>query len=231
MDSSESSPSTPAPDEEFRALLPRVLPHTLLSEARLWSLFTLGREVCRAGVPGSFVECGVAAGGSSALLSYVVARYGGASGRRLYCFDSFAGLPRPAAVDRHEGRGAEELGWGEGTCAAPVTSLLALCRQLGTEAHVQPVPGLFEQTLPSWRAQVGPIALLHMDGDWYASTMTVWTQLYDQVSDGGRIQVDDYGYWEGCREATHAFFAQRRLQPELHTVDSCGVWLRKVAAR
>src|SRR4051812_4560799 len=88
MDSSEDSPSrepgaeagTPASDQEFRALLPIVQPFTLLSEARLWSLFSLGKEVCRAGVPGNFVECGVAAGGSSALLSYVLAKYGGATG-------------------------------------------------------------------------------------------------------------------------------------------------------
>lgn len=218
------------PDDEFRALLPIIQPHTLLSEARLWSLYALAKQTCRDGVPGSFVECGVAAGGSSALLSYVLAKYAGGA-RKLYCFDSFAGLPKPAAVDRHEGRGAEELGWGEGTCAAPVTAMLALCRRLQTDAHVHPVPGLFAETLPLWRERVGPIALLHMDGDWYSSTMTIWMALFDQVSDDGRIQVDDFGYWDGCRQATLEFFAQRRLPTDFHPIGCCGIWLRKRAAR
>ncbi len=41
----------------------------------LFALFTLAKKVCTDDISGNFVECGVAAGGSTALLAYVIKRY------------------------------------------------------------------------------------------------------------------------------------------------------------
>ena len=78
-------------DPEFRELYPLVQPYTMLSAARLWNLFRLAREACREDVEGNFVECGVAAGGSSALLAAAIARHSRRK-RRLFACDSFAGI-------------------------------------------------------------------------------------------------------------------------------------------
>src|SRR5438105_11888278 len=110
-------------------------------------------------------------------------------------------MPAPASLDRHEGQAAGQLGWGTGTCAAPVESLLEVCRKLGVEALVEPVQGFFSETLCLHRDRMGGIACLHMDGDWYDSTYQILANLYDQVVQTGRIQIDDYGFWEGCRRA------------------------------
>jgi hypothetical protein len=211
---------------EFESIWRVISPATMLSQARLLSLFRLGKEVCERDLPGNFVECGVAAGGSAALLGAVIARYSRRP-RTLFAFDTFEGLPEPGERDQHGGQAAAAAGWGAGTCAAPVDSLLAVCRSLGVEGMVEPVQGLFAQTLPAARERVGPIALLHMDGDWYASTLDILDNLYDQVVEMGRIQVDDYGYWAGCQQAVTEFQARRGRIFSMNLIDETGVWFTK----
>lgn len=213
-------------DDEFRAVLEVIRPYTMLSVERLFSLFTLAKRVCQSNVPGNFVECGVAAGGSSALLAYVIAKYS-QQPRWLYSFDTFEGMPTPGSEDTHQGLGAEATGWGSGTCAAPLESLQDVCSKLGVWELVRPVKGLFQETLPVKRDWLGMIALLHLDGDWYDSTKAILENLYDRVSNGGVFQVDDYGYWEGCRRAVHEFEQARGVKFSPAVIDGTGVWFEK----
>ena len=54
-----------------------------------------------------------------------------------------------------------------------------------------------------------PVALAHLDGDWYESTMTCLTRIAPQLVPGGRIVLDDYQSWSGCRRAVDEYFADR----------------------
>lgn len=213
-------------DPEFEELYRAVRSHTMVGPARLRVLFTLAKEVCAEDLPGNFVECGVAAGGTAALLAAVIQRHSRRP-RRVYAFDSFEGMPRPSSQDAHDGVSAAGTGWGEGTCAAPESSVRELCRALDVGELVQAVKGWFSESLPAWREQIGSIAFLHVDGDWYSSTLDVLQHLYDRVEMGGRIQVDDYGYWDGCRCAVEEFQARRGLRWQLHRIDDTGVWFAK----
>jgi hypothetical protein len=213
-------------DPEFSQWYSVIRPYTMLSEARLFSLFTLAKKVCHENLPGNFVECGVAAGGSSALLASVISRHS-RQPRRLFSFDTFSGMPASSEKDTHAGEPAQTVGWGAGTCAAPESSLLEISARLGVEKIVQPVRGLFSETLPTWRGQIGPIAFLHMDSDWYSSTRDILVNLFDQVVPGGRIQMDDYYFWEGCQRAVQEFAAKRGLAFQLTPVDEGAVWLAK----
>ncbi len=224
----------PAPrlpdDEEFRELYQAVRHYTMLGPGRLYSLFTLVRRICERDLPGNVVECGVAAGGASALMAAVMQRYS-ARPRRLFACDSFEGLPAPGSVDLHyQGQSPAALGWGGGTCAAPVDSLLEVCRTLHVEDVVEPVRGFFAETLPVFRNREGAIALLHVDGDWYESTRTVFQNLYELVVDGGCIQIDDYAYWQGCRRAVEDFQKESGLRFELHLVEDIAAWMEKTGA-
>jgi macrocin-O-methyltransferase TylF-like protien len=211
-------------DREFREIFNIVRPYTMLGEARLYSLFSLAKYVCTQEVRGNFVECGVAAGGSSALLAAVMGRYS-QQPRRLFCFDTFEGMPAASVLDISHGKPADATGWGAGTCAAPEASLRKACQKLGVEKRVEPIKGLFADTLPVNRERIGSIALLHMDGDWYSSTRDILENLFDQVVTGGRIQIDDYGYWEGCKRAVCEFEKVRSLKFEITQIDETGIWL------
>lgn len=94
--------------------------------------------------------------------------------------------------------------------------------------NVHLVRGWFEETLPKTKAMIGPIALLHIDADWYASTKMCLEELYAQVVEGGIVVIDDYGTWSGCKKATDEWAAARGLR--MRRFDDTEVWLTKPAA-
>lgn len=213
-------------DEWFDAACNAVHPYTMLSKSRLASLHRLARSVLRERVGGEFVECGVAAGGSSALLAGCIRRYGRI--QHVWCFDTFEGMPEPSSFDTDRaGVGATESGWGTGTCSAPERCVRDAASLFAAEDRLVVRPGLFQQTLPVIAPRIGRIALLHLDGDWYESTKVCFESLWDLVAAGGAIQIDDYGHWEGCRRATDEFFASRGVDVALERIDYTGVALRK----
>jgi glycosyltransferase involved in cell wall biosynthesis/predicted O-methyltransferase YrrM len=213
--------------EEFQALLAAVRHYTVLSPERLFSLYSLAKQICLDDIPGDFVECGTYRGGSLALLAAVVKRYS-LRQRRVYAFDTFAGMPEPTEVDRSQGMAANDTEWGVGTLKAPVEEYLAVvCQALGVAEVVVPVPGVFAETLPEYQGKIGEIALLHADGDWYESTWEIFDRLFDGVVAEGFIQIDDYGHWEGCRQAVEEFERSRNVSFPLCAIDYTGVWFRK----
>ncbi|MDX2243334.1 MAG: TylF/MycF/NovP-related O-methyltransferase [Leptolyngbyaceae cyanobacterium bins.302] len=204
-----------------------VRPFTLLSQERLFSLYSLTKQICFDDIPGEFVECGTYRGGAAALMAVVIQRYS-LRPRKLYACDTFTGMPDPTEADRHDGVPANLTGFGAGTLQAPVQEYLyQICQILGVSDIVIPIPGLFADTLPVLQLQIRAIALLHADGDWYESTMDIFTHLYDRVTAAGLIQIDDYGHWEGCRQAVHEFERSQNAAFPLRAIDYTGVWFRK----
>lgn len=213
--------------EEFQSLLAAIRPYTLLSRERLFSLYAIAKQICIDDIPGNFVECGTYRGGTAAMLASVVRRYS-LRPRQVYAFDTFEGMPEPTEFDRHQGIPANDTNWGEGTLKAPIDEYLAVvCKALNVADLVVAIPGLFADTLPENQAKIGAIALLHADGDWYESTMDIFNNLYDSVVAEGFIQIDDYGHWEGCRQAVREFDRHRHAAFPLREIDDTGVWFRK----
>lgn len=187
------------------SLILRVRRHTLVSRGKLDSLYRLVRAADRLGVRGALVECGVYKGGSAALMACATGL-----DRPVYLFDSFRGLPPPGPND---GRLAGER-FRDGWCAADRADVLALFSRLGVaRSRIHVVEGWFQDTLPA--ADVGRIAVLHVDADWYDSVRLCLEALYDRVEPGGFVVLDDYGRWEGCTRAADEFIVSRGLAPGL----------------
>jgi hypothetical protein len=51
--------------------------------------------------------------------------------------------------------------------------------------------------------------------------------LYDRLSPGGWVIVDDYHMIPACKAAVHDFFNARGINPGLRPIDLCGVFFRK----
>jgi Macrocin-O-methyltransferase (TylF) len=199
---------------EFSAIYRRVRPYTMVSNARLRALHRAARYVDDHSIEGDIVECGSASGGSAALLA--LSKCDISSTRIVWLFDTFEGMPPPSANDPDQLLAAQYVG----TCRGEIDEVRAMLTQLGVADRCRLVKGLFQDTLP--KTEVGKISLLHIDGDWYDSVMSCLTNLYDNVSTGGIIQIDDYGYWKGTRAAVTAFFHQRGLRQDLTYIDYAG---------
>ena len=192
--------------------------YTMLGCRRGRTLYRLARDADRRRVPGALVDCGVWNGGSTALLS------AGAPAREAYAFDSFEGLPpADAEVD-----GEHSAGWG-GECLGAEENVRDALAQFGSPERLHIVRGWFEDTFPSAVDAVGPIAVLHADGDWYASVLLTLETFYERISPGGYVVVDDYGVWSGARKAVDEFRATRALAEPLIVVDAAAYWRRDAA--
>ena len=69
--------------------------------------------------------------------------------------------------------------------------------------------GWFQNTLPAEAKSIGPISVLRLDGDWYASTKICLEHLYPLLSRDGIVILDDYFLWEGCKKG------HRGVSPDL----------------
>ncbi len=198
-----------------RRVLRTVKPYTMTSRVGLLATYDSTKRAVRGQIDGSFVECGVARGGCSALMALVAREEN--TGRKTWLFDSFEGLPEQSEADgvqkpvRHKDRTANDLA--KGYCLgayAEVTDWLYL--DLGLR-NIELVKGWFQDTLPEYRLKVGKIAVLRLDGDWYESTKCCLENLYDNVVTGGHVIIDDYQL-PGCRKAVDDFL----LENAPHTV-------------
>lgn len=88
--------------------------------------------------------------------------------------------------------------------------------------HIHYIAGPVEQTLSE--AVPAKISILRLDTDWYESTRCELENLYANLSVGGVLILDDYGFWKGQRKAMDDFIAQYKLRLFLTRVDcSCRI--------
>jgi hypothetical protein len=195
-------------DPELIKVFDTIKPYTMLSGGALHNAVEAVRYVDGHGIPGAIVECGVWRGGCAALMAWL------SPSRKVWAFDSFEGLPEPGARD-----GAEAAGWG-GRLAASEQVVHEVFAKVGVVPQVR--KGWFDESLPLAKTEVGPIAVLRLDGDFYESLKVCLENLYDQVSPGGVVIIDDYDRWEGCRTAVDEFLTTRRISVRFTRISAGG---------
>ena len=79
------------------------------------------------------------------------------------------------------------------------------------------VEGKVEDTIPATLPK--RVALLRLDTDWYESTRHELCHLYPLLSRHGILVIDDYGHWQGARQAVDEYFAAQGQPVYLHRVD------------
>ena len=232
-------------DEEARRGIETVRDHTMVAYAALVSLWQQIRFCEEQGLAGDYVECGVWKGGSVGLMALANLAYG-ANRRRIHLFDAFDDICEPDPEVDGE-RAMAEVEKFAGRDRATITGKLApvegfyehlggpgrfedvkqyLEHGIGYDpAHLIYHQGWFQDTLPV--AEISQIAVLRLDGDWYASTRICLEHLYDQVVPGGFVIIDDYGCYDGCRKAVDEFLAGRGQKLFLnHVTTDCRYWIK-----
>jgi hypothetical protein len=203
-----------------------VKPYTLTPPPRVMALCEAIRHLERAGIAGPIVECGVWRGGSMMAAALTLLELGSTE-RELHMFDTFTEMPLPDERDTHmSGKSGPEF-FADVVEGDPVYDLLPLeeVRALleGTgypRERLRFVPGLVEDTIPSQAPD--EIALLRLDTDWYRSTIHEMRNLYPRIVSGGILIVDDYGEFDGARQAVDEHLAEDGRPVLLNRVDfSC----------
>jgi O-methyltransferase len=187
---------------------------TYLKPANLRELAAVVVELERAQRPGLIVEAGTARGGSAIVLAAAKA-----AARPMKVYDVFGMIPPPTERDgadvhqryeaiaggRAKGVGGETYYGYRDDLYGEVTGSFARLGVPADEHNVKLIQGLFEDTIDLDQ----PVALAHLDGDWYESTMTCLERIAPLLVPGGRIVLDDYYKWSGCRAAVDEYFADR----------------------
>lgn len=195
---------------------------TMIGLKRLDNIETCVRSVISDDIEGDLIETGVWRGGSCIFMRGLLEALGDRE-RCVFVADSFEGLP-PPDVDRYPQDAGDTLHQYD-VLAVSEAEVRRNFERYGLMDHrVVFLKGFFADTLPT--ADIGPLAILRLDGDMYASTMDVLEALYDKLVPGGYCIIDDYGL-STCETAVTDFRARRRISDSLVTIDRFGVFWRK----
>lgn len=199
--------------------------HSMIGNARMANLRQVVEHVIEHGIPGDLIETGVWRGGACIMMRAVLKAYG-VTDRRVWVADSFCGLPAPKpgvaadAGDMHHTFQELAISLEEVRANFAKYDLL--------DEQVRFLKGWFSDTLPG--APIASLAVLRLDGDMYSSTMDALVSLYDKVSPGGFVIVDDFGAVAGCRKAIEEFRAERGIVEPIVNIDGLGVFWQKATA-
>jgi len=191
---------------------------TFVSRERLENLYIQCRKFINTNY--SFVECGVGIGGCLATM-----KFASGNNNKIIGLDSFEGMPNITK---------EDIGDYNKTC--PITNSCKPGANLSggidnvyitfnilnlNMNNVTLLKGFFHDTLQNQENinNIGKIAVLRLDSDWYESTKICLEKLYNNVIEGGVIIIDDYGHFVGAKTATDEFREQNNIKSPLIQTD------------
>ena len=197
--------------------------HTMIGNQRMTNLRKLTEYVINHNIPGDLIEAGIWRGGACIYLRAILKVYG-ITDRVVWCADSFEGLPEPVPE-----KFPQDTGDIHHTFEALKVSLEEVKNNFAKydllDKQVKFLKGWFKDTLPN--VPIECLSILRLDADMYQSTAEGLIYLYDKVSPGGYVIVDDYGAVEGCRTAVKDFRKQRDITNPIQNIDGIGVYWQK----
>jgi predicted O-methyltransferase YrrM len=157
-------------------------------------------------LPGDICEFGVGSGATSALLANELR----GTGKVLWLYDTFAGLPAPTAEDELIDD-VDQLGSMaayQGRMSHAQAEVLDRLRNIGVSSEAfRIVTGLFDETIADERLPE-QVCFAYVDFDFYAPIRAALEKLLPRMSPKGIIVVDDYGYFSnGAQKAVDQFLS------------------------
>jgi O-methyltransferase len=161
-------------------------------------------------VPGDICEFGVAQGATSKLLASEILPQGN---RSLWLFDSFEGLPAPSKEDHliHDIFNLGTIERYQGTMVSPETEVLGkLAAANFPRERTKIKKGWIKDTIRTGDLPA-QIAFAYVDFDFYDPIKDALEFVDSRMPAGGRIVVDDYGFFSaGAQLAVDRFAAAAR---------------------
>lgn len=191
----------------------RTAGETMMGMGALDNLHACLDRVVEDKIPGDVMETGVWRGGGCIFMrAHLLVNDDQV--RRVWVADSFEGLPKPSG--KYEADANDTLWQSDYLAVSEARVRANFAKYNLLDDRVVFLKGFFSDTMPT--APVERLALLRLDGDMYESTYVVLQHLYEKVSPGGYIIVDDYGMITGCDQAIHDFRRERGINEELQFI-------------
>ena len=185
---------------------------TLLPWTALEHLHTAIKDTVERGIEGDFVETGVWAGGACMLAKSVYNEI--SPNTKVYACDSYEGLPKPDVSFPHDNGDTHYL---DPMLAVSLEEVTENFEKFGLlDDKVVFVKGWFKDTMPT--LDIDKISILRLDGDMYESTIQVLDGLYNKLSKGGYLIIDDYHH-KGCIAAIGDFRRDHNITSTIIKVD------------
>lgn len=212
---------------------------TLTSPERIGNLLTAVRYVTNNNIPGAIVECGVWRGGSMIAAALQLEAMSSTE-KELHLFDTFEGMTEASPIDTNENKvSADAMLLKSNKNLDPggiwaYASISDVRRNFETtnypKERIKFHKGDVRRTLfENSTQEIKEISILRLDTDWYDSTKAELEVLYPKLVVGGVLIIDDYGYWNGAKQAVDEYFKARNEHPFLARVDNAARFFIKMA--
>ena len=206
-----------------RKIIEVVSAYTYTHPVARWAFIQAIEHIERNKIPGDIVECGVWKGGNLIIAGLMREHLN--FERRIWGYDTFAGMTAPGAHDTKSGFSVDAeakfkaLTAGNVTdwCFSPIEDVIAAYRENLGNADIKLIKGRVEDTLIDPKNLPERISILRLDTDFYDSTKLELEALYPRLESGGVMIIDDYGEWAGSRKAVDEYFGD--ALPWLHYVN------------
>ena len=214
----------PEASDEEQAIMSTALKYSMTTEPRIWSLLQSIKHIKNNNIDGDIVECGVWRGGNIICASLLCKKL--EMNKTLWAFDTYEGMTKPEDNDICQvNQVSAEKQWNASQKKESNTwchsSLQEVTRnfitELGNIENIRMIKGLVEKTLDIRENIPEKIAVLRLDTDWYQSTKKELEVLYPKLQPNGVLIIDDYGHWQGARQAVDEYFQGKPLW--FHRVD------------
>jgi len=171
-------------------------------------------------IPGGFLEAGVWRGGSSIMAAGTIAAYN--ENRAVYVCDSFQGLPRSSNPMDYDGWEISDV------LSVSLSNVKQNFRDTGLlKSNVKFIEGFFNTSLPILAQENFRLAVLRADGDMYESTMDILFNLYDKISVGGFLIVDDWDIQVARKAVKHFFYIHKVSKIRIESIDGVAAYIVK----
>lgn len=206
-------------EDAFWQIFDKCKPYTCLSVERFYNIFKSIEYIATANIPGDILECGVFLGGSILGAAHFADHFG-LKDRKFYLCDTFEGFPTNTIETDIAGSSADlsELKIFNQGFRHIVEKNIAESGLDGNNFIF--IHGLVENTLPE--IDLKPLSYLRLDTDYYQSTMIEMEILYPKLNTDGVLIIDDYGHYDGARNAVEDYFKRAGRRPLLQRTDYTG---------
>lgn len=214
-------------DPEFSLIYEKCRHFTKTNRERMYAMYKATEYVVRKGIPGAIVECGVWRGGSVMVSALTLNRLEEKE-RQIFLYDTYTGMVEPGERDvtvkrGHSARPRWEMRQKDGYNTWCLATLEEVKQNMALTKYPENkfvyVKGRVEDTIP--KVVPDRISILRLDTDFYDSTKHELEHLFPRLSVGGVIMIDDYGCFQGAKDAVDEYFTGHKFIL-LHRVDSSG---------